>query len=272
MSDITGITNLNFSSAGDTSLTGIKAAVGNLNTDKAESSTLTAHTGASVGIHGITGSAVGSTDTQTLTNKNLTSPTVSGTMTGTYGLEGANISGALNTLTVRELDFLLADNVTANVSTSKHGLIPKLTNESGKFFSATGTYIPASATFKGIVGTYAGDTASGSQVIAHGLGTTPTFVEITAWKNINANNNATQPISQSHGTYNGTTTNCIYFGIVSTQSADGIDTTNIIHINDTTTGDVQVATITVNATNITLAWTKTGSPSSKNINMLIRVS
>lgn len=157
MSDITGITNLNSTSPGDTSLAGIKDAVGNLNTDKADSSTLTAHTSAVVNAHGISGSFVGSTDTQTLTNKTLTSPiiagaSVSGTFTpssGTYGVSNANIvnsriSGALNTLTVRELDFSLSDNTTADVSTSKHGLVPKLPNSTTKFFRADGTYaVPA---------------------------------------------------------------------------------------------------------------------------------
>jgi len=42
----------------------------------ATASNLTTHTGASSGVHGATGSIVGTTDTQTLTNKTLTAPVV----------------------------------------------------------------------------------------------------------------------------------------------------------------------------------------------------
>lgn len=43
---------------------------------KATSSTVSTHTGASTGVHGITGSVVGTTDTQTLSGKTLTSPSI----------------------------------------------------------------------------------------------------------------------------------------------------------------------------------------------------
>lgn len=42
-----------------------------------------AHVNAASGVHSVTGSVVGTTDTQTLTNKTLTSPVINGTITGT---------------------------------------------------------------------------------------------------------------------------------------------------------------------------------------------
>lgn len=58
-----------------TALTNANAAQTTANAAATQTS-LTAHTGASTGVHGVTGAVVGTTDTQTLTNKTLTSPQV----------------------------------------------------------------------------------------------------------------------------------------------------------------------------------------------------
>lgn len=273
------ITSLGTTDSGSTSRTTINTNFTNLNTDKAESSTVTAHTAASTGVHGVSGSVIGSTDTQTLTNKTLTSPTlnsaviagatVSGTLSpvsGTYGITGANISGALNSLIVREVDFSLSDVTTANVSTTKHGLVPKLTNNTAHFFRSDGTYVaPAvTTTFASGVTSRAMNTASGSQTIAHGLGATPKYVRITA---IIDTNSGTDLLQDSVGVYNGTTTSSIYHYDTNTANRSGTSSTNMVYIQESDTVN-QAATVAVDGTNITLTWTLTGSGSSRTINMM----
>jgi hypothetical protein len=124
------------------------------------------------------------------------------------------------------------------------------------------------ATYKNGTTTRAGDTASGSQTIAHGLGATPRYIKITAIKNFGATTNT--KLAQSFGTYNGSATATVY-SIVNTVTpahSVSVSTTNIINIDDDGAGNTQVATVAIDATNITLTWTKAGSPTSSTINIV----
>lgn len=104
--------------------------------------------------------------------------------------------------------------------------------------------------------------ASGSQTIAHGLAATPKYVRITAAK-LSAEPSGYVAENKSFGVYNGTTTSTMYISDSGTNGQTGVsgtDTTNIVHIEDNTNGGgqyKQLATISIDATNITLTWTYT---------------
>jgi hypothetical protein len=78
---------------------GVTSAIQTQLNDKAAAGDLTTHTGASSGVHGVTGSVVGTTDAQTLTNKTLTSPAVDG---NGIVFEGATANDFETTLTVTD--------------------------------------------------------------------------------------------------------------------------------------------------------------------------
>lgn len=110
----------------------------------------------------------------------------------------------------------------------------------------------------------AGDAASGDQAIAHGLSGTPTFIKIKVLKYVGTTSN----FALSEGTYDGTNMAHIY---VSTNTSGGNaagGTTKIISIQDNGSGTAQTASVVVDATNITLTWTKAGTPNSNQIEIL----
>jgi len=81
---------------------GVTSAIQTQLNDKAAATDLTTHTGASTGVHGVTGSVVGTTDTQTLSSKTLTSPVVSGLALSDSSIvfEGSSADDNETTLTV----------------------------------------------------------------------------------------------------------------------------------------------------------------------------
>jgi hypothetical protein len=91
-------------------------------------------------------------------------------------------------------------------------------------------------------------TASGTQTIAHGVGRIPQFVEISGFT---ANGTT---VILSEGTYDGT---IMYFTSLYGTTPDW-GTGHIISFSDGA-GNTQKATITVDATNIYLAWVLGGS-------------
>lgn len=114
--------------------------------------------------------------------------------------------------------------------------------------------------YKNGVTTYDLSTASGTQTIAHGLGVVPKYSRFTSF---GAPGGLFFPIS--FGAYNGTTNSVIYKRSTNTGQTTGdsnSDTTNCIHLepDNSAGGDKQVAAATWDATNITLTWTKSSSP------------
>ena len=99
------------------------------------------------------------------------------------------------------------------------------------------------------------NTASGNQVIAHGLGKIPKLVRIS----VVSVSSGTINSANSFGTYDGTNTACVWHTIDSLNSSPhtyiGSSTTYIIYLVSTGTTVFSEATVTVDATNITLAWT-----------------
>lgn len=101
---------------------------------------------------GVTGSGTGSFAATVVTNANLTGDVTS--------VGNATTIGAGK---VTEAMQVLADNTTNNVSTSKHGYVPKLTNDATKFFNDQGVMaVPAGA---GYTSSDASATISGTDLI-----------------------------------------------------------------------------------------------------------
>ncbi len=97
--------------------------------------------------------------------------------------------------------------------------------------------------------------ASGAVTTAHGLGRIPSFVEAQAFYV----GGSAMSLS-SYGTYDGTNQKCIYFSKNGATPQANNDTAFAVGLVAVGGSDYQTAVITFDATNVTLTWTKTGSP------------
>ncbi len=144
------------------------------------------------------------------------------------------------------------------------GAVPTPPNNTTTFLRGDMTFAAppsASLTYKSGTTTKDPSDASATQTIAHGLGKTPAKVKILAtYKGTNAS-----VMSQSTTVYNGTTQSSTY--MVGTGGNTGYQGTSFLLSVDAA-GANSVGVVTFDATNISIAWTKTGSPSSVSFNLL----
>jgi hypothetical protein len=210
------------------------------------------------------------TGSQTLTNKTLTTPII-----GDFTNAGHNHQNAAGGGTLAEAALVLSDITTNNVSITKHGFAPKLPNDATKFLDGTGVFSTPSSggSYKTGTTTRAGNASAGSQTIAHGLGVAPKYVRITAYKRVGTTGQ--DNIAFSEGSYNGSVTSCLYTfsGGSAGTSFVNLSTTKVVVILDTNSdvgsgNATQSATISVDATNITLTWAVEVTSSANNINIM----
>lgn len=110
--------------------------------------------------------------------------------------------------------------------------------------------------------------ASGDQVIAHGLGKTPKKVRISAYV---SDGGSTDKEASSMGSYDGTNNVCVFVeqdnnGDVSRVGSDGSNA--VVMILGTNGNNSQKAVITVDGTNITLTWVKVGTGTTATIKFM----
>lgn len=244
-------------------------------------------------LSGVTGTdkAVSLTGTEALTNKTLTAPTITSPKV-TVGSDAvgdlhyvSNVDGTLSRLAKGSDNQILkmngtslnweAETSTVNADQTTAGIVEEATAAEITAGTATGgsgasLYVSpdqlalSTPVFNGSgltnirvwksgVTTHDISTTT-TTTIAHGLGVAPKRVSIST-----AYSNSTTYGSTSVGFYDGTTTTNVYSLNNSGTIVAGSNATKIITAG-LTAGNINEATVAVDATNITLTWSKTGTP------------
>jgi hypothetical protein len=139
-----------------------------------------------------------------------------------------------------------------------------VTNDGDGHYTVNAT-APLAASYKATIATHAGAAASGTYLYAHGFGKKPAYVRVTAVLGA-----GTPWLLQSFGTYDGTNTNTLVTWTLATSAGGGDHSiTDIVNIS-THGGDTQSAIVSgLDATNLSLDWTKAGSLGALTIHLLI---
>lgn len=159
---------------------------------------------------------------------------------------------------------ILIGNGTSAIVVLARGNSGQILQSGGANADPSWTASPNPTFFNGVT-TRAGNTATGTQNIAHGYGSTPRKLKITVMYT-----EALGKVAKSFGVYNGTTMSCIY-EVEQSASSDTDNSSGVVVWIQVASGGAQTASVTMDATNIILSWTYTPTVGSGPMDILWEV-
>lgn len=216
-----------------------------------------------VGTQVAAGTSTGSTGASLVPPNNLFNGTTSANIiipvTNNVGKLSAGFGGSALGLATLDSNTKVVQNPASATTVATANSIP-IAGAGGTLASGWVT-IPTVAYKNGVDATWNGQTASGTLNIAHGLGTTPKKIRISAVYGLGG----VGTLIYSFGSYNGTVSSSIYnYGTIAIPGNSGTTVANMRY--DATNS--QIATATFDATNIILAWVKEGTGINNNGNAI----